>query len=313
MGRFKFVYRRLIHVAPLLLGISILGFVMLQMFPGDPALSMAGPNATDERIEAVRDELGLDDPLPLQYVAFVGNLIRFDLGDSLRLNMPVTQVIADRAVVTGWLLGVGTLLAILLTLPLATIAAHYRERAPDHAVRAVSMATLTMPPFWVGLMLLLFVALRFDIFPTSGFGDTFSERLRSIFLPALTMALALAPVLIRSMRASMIRVLNSDYVAAARAAGFHGRRLVVGHVFRNASASMITLLAAFLGYMLFGVIVIEHTFTLPGLGSAMQAAVGGRDYPVIMGITLLFAVAVVVFNLIADILHAAFDPRVEME
>jgi peptide/nickel transport system permease protein len=313
VGRFKFIYRRFLHMIPLLIGITLFAFILLQLFPGDPAQSMAGMRATPERLAGIREELGLDEPLPLQYLTYLGNLVRLDLGDSIRLSLPVTEVIADRIVVTVWLIGASAILSMLITVPVATLAAHFRDRPFDHAVRAYTMFTLTMPPFWVGLMLLLFVALPTGWFPTSGFGDTVPERLRAVVLPALTMALALSPIQIRSMRASMIEVLGSDYVASARAAGFRGWRLVRGHVLRNASAAMITLLAVQLGYMLFGAIIVEATFTMPGLGSAMVTSVGQRDYPVIMGITVVFAVAVVVVNLLADVAHAALDPRVEME
>ena len=312
MGRYRFVIGRLLQVVPLLFGITLVTFILLQLIPGDPALAMAGPRATPERIAEMRENLGLDEPIVVQYFEFLGNLVRLDLGDSIRLRLSVTEVIADRFVTTAWLLAGSVVLSLLIAIPLGTIAARHRDRTADHVVRAFSTFGLTLPTFWFGLILILIFGLRLGWFPTSGFGDSFTERVHAIFLPSLTLAIALAPVLIRSLRAAMIVVLESDYVAAARSTGFRGWRLTYHHVLRNASAAMIAILAVHLGFQLFAAVVVEATFALPGLGSTMITAVSQRDFPVIMGITIVFALVVVVVNLVADIVVALLDPRVEM-
>ena len=183
----------------------------------------------------------------------------------------------------------------------------------DHVVRGVSLFGLTMPPFWVGIMLILLIAIPTGWFPVGGYGQTAAEHARSLVLPCLTLGIAIAPLVVRSLRASMISVLNSDYVAAARCAGLSGGPLIFRFAIRNAISPAVTILAAQVGFLLFGSVLIENTFDLPGLGQQMGAAVTYRDFPVIQGITLVFAVTVVLVYLLADVVLALLDPRVELQ
>lgn len=312
MARYGFVTKRVVGIVPLLLGVILAVFALQQVTPGDPARLILGARASEEAVQELRSELRLDDPVATQFVRYAGNVFQGDLGRSLRASKPVTSIIADRLPVTLYLLGAGVVLSLLISIPLGTWAAMRQGGWVDHAIRSVSLLGLTLPPFWVGIMLLLFVALPTGWFPITGFGDTFNEHLRSITLPALTLAISLAPIQIRSLRSAMIEVAESDAVTTARSLGIKGWRLVSRQVIPNAVLPMITLLAVEVGYMLFGAVVVESTFSLPGLGSEMITAVAGRDFAVVQGITLVFALMVVGIHLLADIAHAFIDPRLEM-
>ncbi|MFN8232301.1 MAG: ABC transporter permease [Actinomycetota bacterium] len=313
MGRFGFVLKRLLLTVPLLFGIVLLVFLILEVTPGDPARQIVGLRASEEELQQVREELGLTDPLLTRYLRYAGDVARGDLGYSYKSGRPVSELIAERLPVTGWLLGAGVVFALLISIPLGIISAIRRDRAFDHVVRGAGLLGLTMPSFWVGIILILLVALPTGIFPVGGFGETFPEHVRSIVLPALTLAIAIVPIQIRSLRASTIAVLGSDYVTTARSMGIPQWRLVRRFVLRNAAPPTIAIVALDVGFLLFGAVVIETTFALPGIGEGLVLAARGRDIPAIQGYTLLFAVMVVAVYLLADVLTAIADPRVEIE
>jgi len=313
VGRFQFVVKRLLLTIPLLLGIVLLVFLVLKMTPGDPARQIVGLRATETQLNEVRDQLGLNDPIAVQYVRYVGRVLHGDLGYSYKSLQPVRTSIAERLPVTLWLLGFGGLLAMLISVPCGILSALHPNRATDHVIRALGLVGLTMPSFWVGIVLILLVALPTGLFPAGGFGQTVPEHLRSIVLPAVTLAISVAPIQIRSLRASLINVRGSDYVATGRAMGLSESRLMRRFVLRNASPPTISVLALNMGFLLFGAVVIETTFALPGIGQGIVLAARGRDLPAIQGYTLLFAVLVVAVYLVADIVTAVLDPRVEIQ
>ena len=313
MGRFQFVVKRLLLTIPLLLGIVLLVFLVLKLTPGDPARQIVGLRATETQLNEVRDQLGLNDPIAVQYVRYVGRVLHGDLGYSYKSLQPVRTSIAERLPVTLWLMGFGGLLAMLISVPCGILSALHPNRATDHAIRALGLVGLTMPSFWVGIVLILVVALPTGLFPAGGFGQTVPEHLRSIVLPAVTLAISVAPIQIRSLRASLINVRGSDYVATGRAMGLSESRLMRRFVLRNASPPTISVLALNMGFLLFGAVVIETTFALPGIGQGIVLAARGRDLPAIQGYTLLFAVLVVAVYLVADIVTAVLDPRVEIQ
>jgi peptide/nickel transport system permease protein len=312
VGRFGFVAKRLLQTVPLLLGIVLGVFLLLQVTPGDPARQIVGLRASPEELEQVREELGLNDPVVVQYGRYVAQVARGDLGYSYKSRQPVSTIIGDRVGVTAWLLAAAVILTLIITVPLAIVSALRRDRPIDHAIRTAGVVGLGMPAFWIGVMLLLLVALPTGWFPAGGFGETFPEKLRSVFLPALTLAIGMSPILIRSLRASLISALSSDYVATGRALGISQARLVRRFVLRNAAAATVTLLALEIGFLLFGAVVVETTFALDGVGQGLVLAARGRDLPAVQGYTLLFAVVVVVVYLITDIVTAVLDPRVEI-
>lgn len=312
MGRFTFIARRLAHLVPLLLGIVLLVQLLLAITPGDPARVILGLRASQADIEALRGELGLDDPIPVQYVRYLGDVVSGDLGTSIRSGRPVTELIVDRLPVTLALMIAGSFFALLFAVPLAMLAALRREHAADHLARGFALVALTMPSFWVGIMLIIFVALPTGLFPVAGFGDTFAEHAQAIVLPGITLGLALSPMLVRSLRSELIAVFNADHIAFARSLGVSSGRIVWTHALRNAIVPVIAILAVQVAYMLFGAVVVETTFALPGLGQSMTDAVSARDFPVVQGVTLVFAVLVVLVHLLADTAYAIVDPRVEL-
>ena len=312
MGRFGFVVFRIAQAVPMVLGIVLVVFLLLHVTPGDPARNVAGLRASEAELELVRAELGVDRALPVQYVDYVAGVVQGDLGYSYKSKEPVTALIGERLMPTFWLLGAGLAMSILIAIPLAALAARTEGRVVDQIIRGACLFGLSMPGFWVGAMLLLGLALRLDWFPAGGFGDTVGDHARSIVLPALTLAIGAAPILIRSLRASILSVRQQDYVATARSIGLPERTVLRRFVLRNAASSSITLLALEVGFLLFGAVVIESTFAIPGVGQGLVLAARGRDLPAIQGYTLLFALAVVVVNLVADVVNTLLDPRVKV-
>ena len=306
--------RRLLQMIPIAFGVTLLVFFLIHLVPGDPARSMLGTRATPERIAALHEEWGLDKPLPIQYWRFLERLVHGDLGQSLFYSVSAGRLVVERLPVTLWLIGLGSLFAVAIAVPLAVLAATKRDRLPDHAIRAVPLVGLGFPQFWIGIMLLLAFALHAGrAFPVGGYGEGFFGHLRSMFLPALTVALAIAPILIRSLRASMLEVLESEYVTTARAKGLPERRVLIRHGLRNAVISMVSVLGVNIGFLVSGTLVVEQVFALPGIGQLMINSIFQRDFPVVQAVTLAFAVMVVLVYLATDLVHALLDPRVRFD
>jgi peptide/nickel transport system permease protein len=239
-------------------------------------------------------------------------VVHGDLGTTTTGNVEVTTLIRENGVVTLWLVSAGIVMSLLFAVPFAVFAAKRSDRAVDHAIRAGSLVGLALPTFWVGMMLATYVALPTGWFPVGGWPDGTLERLRAIVLPALTIAVGISPVLIRSLRVSLIRVFDSDYVAAGRSIGLSGWRLTRRWVLRNALVPVVSLLATLMGYLLFGAVLVEVTFGLPGLGQTMVSGAVNRDFNIVQGLTLVLVLAVVVINLVADVLLGVLDPRISL-
>ena len=312
MGRYRFILKRLLLTIPLLFGIVFLVFMILHVTPGDPARQIVGLRASEEQLQEVRTELGLEDPVVTQYARYVGNVVTGDFGYSYKSNESVTSLIAERLPVTIWLLTFGIAFTLLVAVPLGIITALRADKATDHVVRAGGLLGLAMPSFWVGILLILLIALPTGLFPVGGFGETVPEHINSIILPAVTLAIATAPLVIRSLRTSIISVLTSEYVTTARSLGVSRRRLMGRFVLRNAAPPTVSIVALEVGFLLFGAVVIETTFALPGVGQGIVLAARQRDLPAIQGYTLLFALIVVAVYLIADIVNVIIDPRLEI-
>ena len=312
MGRFGFVLTRFAQAIPMLAGIVLVVFLLLHVAPGDPARNVAGPRASREEVAEIRTELGIDRPLVVQYGDYAGGVLRGDLGFSYKSGESVAAMVGARIGPTLWLLGAGLALTGVLTVPLAIFAARREGGVADHLIRFVCLLGLSLPSFWVGAMLLLAFALLLPWFPAGGFGESAWDHLRAVALPGLALAVASAPVLIRSLRASILSAYDQDYVDTARSLGLSDGTILRRFVLRNASSSTVTLVALEVGYLLFGAVVIESTFAIPGIGQGLVLAARGRDLPAIQGYTLLFAVAVVVVNLVADVVNTLLDPRVRI-
>jgi len=287
---------------------------MIHLVPGDPARTILGNQATPARVALVRHAWGLDRPLYVQYWKFMGRVAHGNLGDSLFYGVSAGHLVLQRLPVTLWLIILSAIFAVCIAVPLAAIAATKADRAPDHVVRAVPLVGLGFPAFWVGIVLLLIFGLHAGrLFPVGGYGSGFFGHLHSMILPALTVALGLAPILIRSLRASLLEVLESEYVTTARSKGISEKRVMRKHALRNAIISTVSVLGVNIGYLVGGTLVIEQVFALPGIGQLMINSIFQRDFPVVQGVTLTFGVMVVLVYLLADLAYAALDPRVRFD
>jgi peptide/nickel transport system permease protein len=312
MERFKFVLYRPIQMLPVLFGVSIITFVLVQLIPGDPVRIMLGSRASAEVIAATRAQYGLDEPVLVQYFYFVTNLLQGEMGQSIIYRAPVLEVVGERILPTLFLLGYSLLLSLTLTLFLAITAARHQGRLPDQLVRFFCTVGIGIPGFWLGIVLIIIFSVRLGWFPVSGFGDNFTEHLYYLFLPSLTIALALSPVLTRNLRATLISESEADYVNAARSRGLSEGQAFRRHTFRNSLIPTINLLGVNFAWLIGGTVVIESVFSVPGLGSLMISSIFARDYLVVQGITLVFALAVISTNFIVDIVTVAIDPRISV-
>jgi peptide/nickel transport system permease protein len=314
VGLSGYVGRRLLQLVPITFGVTVLVFFLIHLVPGDPARTILGNQATTARVELLRHEWGLDRPLLVQYGKFMGRLAHGDLGSSLFYGVGAGRLVLERLPVTLWLIGYGTLLSVLIAVPLAVLAAVKRDRPTDHAVRAVPLVGLGFPPFWTGIILLLVFGLHLGrLFPVGGYGHGFAGHLHSMFLPSLTVAFGISPILIRSLRAALLEVLESDFVTTARAKGLPERRVLVRHALRNAAVSTVSVLGVNIGFLVGGTLVIEQVFAVPGIGQLMINSIFQRDFPVVQAVTLVFSVMVVLVYLLTDVAHALLDPRVKFD
>jgi peptide/nickel transport system permease protein len=314
MDLVSYVLRRLVQMVPVVLGVTILVFFMIHLIPGDPARTLLGVHATPAKVAALHKEWGLDQPLWVQYKDFMERILQGNFGTSLFYGVPARGVITSHIAPTVWLLVYSAVLSVLIAVPLAALAASKKDAFRDQAVRAVPLVGLGLPQFWVGIMLLLLVSLHSGgFFPVGGYGTGFTGHLRSMFLPALTVALGISPILIRSLRASLLTVLESDYVTTARSKGIPERQVLVAHALRNGIISMVTVLGINIGFLVGGTLVIENVFAIPGLGQLMIQAIFARDFSVVQGVTLVLAILVVLVYLLTDIAHAMLDPRVRFD
>jgi peptide/nickel transport system permease protein len=241
-------------------------------------------------------------------------MVHGDLGSSLFYSVPAGRLVWERLPPTLWLIGLATILAVLISVPLAALAATKRDRVEDHVVRAVPLVGLGFPPFWLGIMLLLAFGLHLGrAFPVGGYGNGPFGHLHSMFLPALTVALGITPILVRSLRASLLEVFESDYVTTARSKGLPEGRVLVRHALRNAVISTVSVLGVNIGFLVGGTLVIEQVFALPGIGELMINSIFARDFPVVQAVTLVFAIMVVLVYLLTDVVHALLDPRVRFD
>lgn len=295
-----------------LLGLVLGTFLIVRLVPGDPVLALLGPRATPEAIEQTRQVLGLDQSLPRQLLDFVGGILQGDLGRSIPLRAPATEVIGDRLAPSAFLIVYGLVVALVIGVPLAIVSAVRPHGVVDHGVRLLTTFAFAMPTFWLGLMLALFFGLRLQWFPVSGYESGMLGVVRSLTLPALTLGLSLAVVVVRTLRSNLLQVLRTDYVEAARSRGLSPSRVVMRHGLRNAVMATITILSVDIGFLIGGTVVIEQVFQLPGLGTLLLQSVQRRDYALIQAIVLVAGAAVVLVSLLADLLQAVLDPRVAL-
>ena len=306
----EYLARRLLQLIPTLIAILVIVFALVRLLPGDPASAILGDRALDADVERINREYGLDRPVPVQFGIFVRQVLTGDLGNSTSLKVPVTQLIAERLPITMLLTLMAALISVALAVPLAFVAALRRDRWHDSAIRGAFQVGLSMPVFYLGLILLTVFGARLRWFPVGGSGDGFLDLLYHLVLPALTLALSLAAVLMRNLRAAIIDVVDADYVTFARSKGLSGGLILLRHVLRNALISTLALFGLSIGTLLGGAVVTETVFAIPGAGRLMVDSIAGRDYPVVQGLTLALAVLVSLTFLLTDLLQAWLDPRV---
>lgn len=310
MALFSFIVRRLLQLIPTLIVIVIVAFTLVRLLPGDPASAMLGDRALDADVARINRELGLDQPLPIEFLYFVKEIFKGNLGMSIANRMPVSTLIAERMPVTLLLTIMAAGIALVLAIPLAFLAALRRDTVVDVAIRGAFQVGLSTPVFYLGLLLLTLFAATFNLFPVGGYGDSFLDHIYHLFLPALTLALSLSAVLMRNLRAALIGVLGAEYVDFARSKGLKEHIVLIRHVLRNALISTVTLFGLSIGTLLGGAIITETVFALPGAGRLMIDSIFGRDYPVVQGMTLVLAVLVSLTFLLTDVVQAMLDPRV---
>lgn len=313
-----FLIRRLVTVVvPTLLGISILVFGAMHLIPGsfvDVAIGI-GPEVSDAQREAIAARYGLDAPLPVQYLRWLGNLLQGDLGDSLRSGDPVTGEIVSRLPATLELALLATVVSLIIAIPAGIIAAVNRDGPWDVVLRVIGLLGLSVPNFLIATFLVLFISTRWPVLPTTGFvplGDDLAGNLKSLALPAISLGALLAASAMRMMRSSLLEELGKEYLMVARAKGLSNRVVVMRHAVRNALVPVITVVGIQTGYLLGGTVIVEQIFSIPGIGRLALDAVLQRDYPVVQGTTLFIAAAFVAMNTLADVVYGLVDPRIRV-
>lgn len=309
----RYLMNRIVGLIAVMFIVATIVFVIIRVTPGDPAAVMLGPEASQQDIAALRTQLGLDRPLPLQYVTWLGQLARGDLGQSIFLNKPVLSALADRAEPTFWLTLMSLLIATAIAVPVGILSAIKRGTVLDQSVLSFSMFTSSVPSFWLGLLLMQVFAVKLGWLPVSGYGGpdaSIGTRLSHLILPAVVLGVVNSALITRFIRASMLDVLRDDYVRTARAKGLTETRVILKHAVRNALIPILTVIGLTTALLISGAVVTETVFGLPGVGSLVVSAVLRRDYPVIQGALLVIAAIYVLINLFIDLMYMVVDPRV---
>jgi peptide/nickel transport system permease protein len=304
--------RRVLQLIPLLFGVALITFLLLQLAPGDPARLLVGEKASPETLEAVRERYGLNLPLPLQFATYIGNLLRGDLGLSIRFQRPVSDIIVQFLPATLFLVSYVLVLVIPPTVVLAIVAARRPGGWADQLIRILGVVGLTVPVFWLAIMMARLFGLELGWFPVSGYGEGFPGHLHHLFLPALSTAIWVIPVLTRNLRSALIEKFGADFVIAARAQGEPEPAIFWRHVLPNSVLPTLNLLGIMTAYLIGGTVIVEAVYAVPGLGRLLISSLLGRDYYVIQGLTLFFAVATVMVTFAIDILSSLIDPRVRL-
>lgn len=308
----RLVVHRALVAIPTLIIVSMMIFGLQKMLPGDPVLAMAGEDQNPQVIAALREKYHLDKPLPTQYALWIGSVLRGDLGNSLRTGEPVTKLIAQKLPVTLQLAMFGLVIAIGIGIPLGILSAANRGKAIDYGSNVLALSGMSIPNFWLGILLIFLVSVRWQLLPSSGYvppGEDLWMSFKTMVMPAFVLGAALGAQLMRHTRSAMLGVLRTDYIRTARAKGLLRGTVVLKHAFRNALIPIVTVLALLFGELLAGAVLTEQVFTIPGFGKLVVDAVFNRDYAVVQGVVLVTAVSFIVLNLLADVLYVLLNPR----
>jgi peptide/nickel transport system permease protein len=308
----RLIGKRLLEIIPTLLILSVIIFLLQRLLPGDPAIALAGEEAGAELIEQIRQQYGLDRPLPLQYFDWIGGVLQGDLGQSMRMRRPVLDLIASRLPVTLQLAVMAMVLALVVGLVAGVIAAVKKRSAWDYGANVFALAGISVPNFWLGIMMILVFSVTLNWLPASGYVSPFEDPVRSflsLLMPSIVLGSAIAGVIMRHTRSAMLQALQSDYVRTARAKGLDEKTVVIRHAMRNALTPVITLGALEFGSLLGGAVLTEQIFNIPGFGKLIVDAVYNRDYAVVQGVVLVTALVYVILSLLADIGYMLANPK----
>lgn len=311
-----FLTRRILIAIPTILLISIFVFTLQKLLPGDPVLAMAGEERDPEVLAFLREKYRLNDPIHMQYVYWIGGALQGDLGISLRTQQPVLTLIGEKLPVTIQLALMALTIALVIGVPTGILSAYRKGSWIDWLANIVALSGLSIPNFWLGIMLILLVSVNWGLLPASGYvppGEDLGQSIRTMIMPAFVLGTALAATLMRHTRSAMLGVLRSDYVRTARAKGLRERGVVVKHALRNALVPIVTITTLLFGELLAGAVLTEQIFTIPGFGKLVVDAVFNRDYAVVQGIVLCTAVAFIAMNILADAAYRVLNPRMRDE
>ncbi|MCR4264652.1 ABC transporter permease [Nitratireductor sp. ZSWI3] len=308
----KIVLRRLLVAIPTLILVSLIVFSLQKLLPGDPLLTLAGEERDPQVLAFLREKYHLDDPFHIQYLAWLGNVLSGDFGHSLRTGVPVATLIAQKLPVTLQLALMAIVLALLIGIPAGVLSAVRKGTPTDYAANVVALSGVSIPNFWLGIILIMVVSVQWQLLPASGYvppTENFLQSIRTMLMPSFVLATALAAYLMRHTRSAMLSVLSSDYIRTAKAKGLLPKAVVLKHALRNALMPIVTLTTLLFGELLAGAVLTEQVFTIPGFGKLIVDAVFTRDYAVVQGVVLCAAVGFIFMNLVADILYIVINPR----
>lgn len=309
---FFYIMQRLAQSIVVLFGLLVASFFIIHLVPGDPVTIVLAGHGTPQAIADTRHQLYLDRPILEQFWLYLSHTVQGQFGEAFTLNAPVGELIGQRIAPSAIMIGYGILVSLVIGVPLAIVAALRPNGVLDNAIRLTTTFTFAMPAFWLGLMLSLLLGLELHLFPVSGYESGLGGVLRTLTLPALTLGLALSAVVVRTLRSSLLEVLGSEYIDAARSRGLSELRVVGKHAMRNSIMNTITILSVNIGFLIGGTLVLEQVFQIPGVGSLLLQGVQKRDYQLVQALALLSGTAVVLAALVADILQALIDPRVRL-
>ena len=311
----RFIARRLALAIPTLILVSIFTFSLQKLLPGDPVLTLAGEERSPEILAMLRHKYHLDEPAPVQYLHWIGGVLHGDLGVSLKTDQPVTQLIAQKLPITLELAILSMSIALTIGIPAGVVAAVRKGTAVDLGASVLALSGISVPPFWLGVLMILLFAVKLHWLPASGFTSLWDDPLqniRTMLMPSLVIGAALSASLMRHTRGAMLAVLRADYVRTARAKGLLGPSVILKHAFRNALVPIVTLVTLLFGELIGGAVLTEQVFTIPGFGKMIVDAVFTRDYAVVQGVVLCVACAFVGLNLLADVLYVLVNPRIRV-
>lgn len=309
---FELIIRRCLVVIPTLFIVSVLVFSLQKLLPGDPVLAMAGEDRDPQTIAFLQEKYRLNDPLPVQYFAWVKQIMTGDFGASVRTGVPVTELILQKLPVTIQLAAFAMIIALIIGIPAGVVSAVRKGTMTDYSINVAALSGLSIPNFWLGILMIMIVSVYWKLLPSSGYTSPFENlqsNISTMIMPAIVLGTGLAGVLMRHTRSAMLGVLRSDYVRTARAKGLNEKTVILRHALRNALVPIITLSTLLFGELLAGAVLTEQIFTIPGFGKLIVDAVFTRDYAVVQGVVLCTAIGFILMNLLADILYILVNPR----